>query len=252
MTAAAPQRRERPRTLVFSTAARTHVGEVRELNEDRFLDRSDVGLWAVADGMGGHDAGEVASALVVEVLGAVDSFGSGYAFLSDVRRRLEGANRELVSRARRLRPGAVIGATVVVLLAFDGHYACLWAGDSRAYRLRGSEFTRVTHDHSIVQQLIDSGALTEGRAVGHRKANVITRAVGVDERLEMDQRSAPILDGDVFLLCSDGLTGLLRDEEIAERLKAPSLDLAADELLALALARGAPDNVTLLLVRADG
>ena len=251
MSRTAPRRPQSGGALTFASVARSHVGEVRELNEDRVLDRPDLGLWAVADGMGGHEAGEVASAMVVEALAQVDQFGSGYAFLSDVCTRLEAVNRALVAQARTLGPGAVIGSTVVALLVFDGHYACAWAGDSRAYLLRDGALTRITHDHSLVQEMVDSGALAPAQAAGHRAGNVITRAVGVGE-LELERRHAAIAPGDLFLLCSDGLTGVLSDAEIAERLTAPTLDLAADELLALTLARGAPDNVSLVLVRAEG
>ena len=125
-----------PRLSVESTS-RTHVGKVRKLNEDSLLDRPAAGLWAVADGMGGHQAGDVASGMIVEQLERVDSFSSGYAFMADVRDTIGRVNRTLIARAASLAPGSVIGSTVVALLMYERHYACLWAGDSRGYLLRG-------------------------------------------------------------------------------------------------------------------
>ena len=237
--------------LVYESAGRTHVGAVRRLNEDRFCDRRDLGLWAVADGMGGHQAGEVASGLIVEALERVDDTSSGYAFLDDVRDSIQRVNRTLIARAAVMAPGSVIGSTVVALLAFGGYYACLWAGDSRGYLLRDGRFEQMTRDHSRMQELIDAGSLSRAEAKSYTRSNVITRAVGVTDRLALDMRQGPVEPGDVFLLCSDGLTGMLEDREIAAVLHNPSLDAAADMLIAQTLERGARDNVTVVLVRAS-
>lgn len=239
-----------PRVRSFQTACRTHVGLVRSLNEDRLLARPEVGLWAVADGMGGHQAGDVASLEVVEELLAIGRFSSGYAYLNAVRERLTSANADLLERAAKLAPGAVIGSTVVVLLAHEDHYACVWAGDSRVYLRRGGMLMRITHDHSLMQELIDTGALDEREARTRRISNVITRAVGAAPVLELAETHGDIRPGDVFLLCSDGLTGLVEDRELGDMLALDDLETAADRLLALTLERGAKDNVTLVLVRA--
>ena len=232
------------------SAARTDVGRVRQLNEDNFVDRTPAGLWAVADGMGGHSAGEIASGLIVESLGQVEAFSSGYAFLDEVRDRLHRVNRTLIARASLMAPGAVIGSTVVALLIFEGHYACLWAGDSRIYLLRDGGLEQVTRDHSMLQELLDSGTLQRSDARSFKKSNVITRAVGVADPLALDMRQGPVQAGDVFLLCSDGLHGMLDDSEIYEALTATtSLDDAADDLIRRTLERGARDNVTVVLVR---
>ena len=235
----------------FASTARTHTGG-RRLNEDRVLERPDIGLWAVADGMGGHMAGDVASNMVVEALGRVARFASGYAYLNDVAAQLQAVNREMLDGAGGGpgRPG-LMGSTVVALLAHEGYYACVWAGDSRAYLLRRGRLLRITHDHSLVQELVDSGALTADQARSHPRANVITRAVGVAHPLVLEKRHAPIEPGDIFLLCSDGLTGTMQDEEIEERLRRGDLANAADDLLGLALGRGARDNVSLVLVAAE-
>ncbi len=234
--------------LTYESTAVTHVGCVRELNEDNYLDRTDICLWAVADGMGGHEAGEVASGLLVESLNQVDATTSGYAFLDEVHASVQRVNRTLLARAAVMRPGAVIGSTIVILMAYEGHYACLWAGDSRAYIYRGGELEQITRDHSVVQELIDTGALTRTDAKTYRKQNVITRAVGVTDRLALDMHQGPIQKGDIFLLCSDGLTGMLDDEEIRRLLyEFPRAD-AATAMVSLAIARGAKDNLTLILI----
>ncbi len=239
-----------PRVRSFQTASRTHVGLSRSLNEDRFLARPEVGLWAVADGMGGHQAGDVASLRVVDALTNVGRFGSGYAYLNAVREGLVAANGDLIAHAATLSPGAVIGSTVAVLLAHEDHYACVWAGDSRIYLLRGGALMRVTRDHSLMQELIDTGALDEQEARNRRISNVITRAVGAAAKLELSETHGDIRPGDLFLLCSDGLTGLVEDHELGAMLAQDDLEVIADQLLALTLERGARDNVTLMLVRA--
>lgn len=237
--------------LIYRSTALTHVGRVRPGNEDSYLDRPEAGLWAVADGMGGHEAGEIASGLLVDALARVDARTSGYAFLDGIHAAVQQVNLDLRTRAAALRPGAVIGSTVVVLLASEGHYACLWAGDSRAYRLRDSKLEQVTHDHSVVQDLIDSGALSAAEARTSKTQNVITRAVGVAQGLSLDMRQGAIEPDDLFLLCSDGLTGMVSDDEIRRFLLDLPLAEAAQAMLDLALDRGGRDNITLVLVRME-
>lgn len=247
-----PAPRPRPSGIGLRSVARTHVGAVRTLNEDRYLERPDVRLWVVADGMGGHEAGDVAAGLIVETLAGVEPQSSGYAYLNVICDHLQAVNRELIERAAALSYGALIGSTVVALLAFEDHYACVWAGDSRIYLLRDGELIQLTHDHSAVQEMVDSGLLDADEAQGHQRSNIVTRAVGAGEPLELEVRHAAIQPGDQFLLCSDGLTGMVTDEEIRRVLQAMPPETAADGLLALALDRGARDNVTLVLVSAEG
>jgi len=240
------------RELGFVAVDRTHVGCVRKLNEDRVLSRTSLGLWAVADGMGGHQRGDLASTMIVDALVAIDPMDSGFAFLDNVQDVIQRVNRTLVAHARLSAPGTVIGSTVVVLLAFGGHYACLWAGDSRGYLLRGGRLEQITRDHSMVQEMIDSGALNRADAPAFGRSNVITRAVGVQDSLALDLHSGPIEGDDIFLLCSDGLTGMIDDHGIADILTtSQSLDGAADRLLDQALAHGGKDNVSFVLIRAD-
>jgi len=232
--------------LRLRSTARTHVGLVRTQNEDRVLERPEAGLWAVADGMGGLARGEVASGRIVEALQVLDGFASPYGWLNGVCQALQDVNRSLVAQAAA--GAGPMGSTVVALLIHEGHYACVWAGDSRAYRLRAAELQALTHDHSLVQALVDAGTISADEARSHRQAHVITRAVGDIETLRLDLGNGAVAPGDLFLLCSDGLTGRVRDEEIAGALMTDGLDAAADELLTLALARGGRDNISLVLV----
>ena len=229
----------------------SHVGHVREVNEDGWLARphlgSGCGLWAVADGMGGHQKGDAASALVVRALSEVAAPSAGHLFLEDVRDRLEGANADMRALAETLGPGAVVGCTVVALLIYGGHFLCLWAGDSRAYRLRDGAFGQLTRDHSVVQTLVDAGALTPEAARRHGQANVLTRALGCASEAPLGLTEGALAVGDRFLLCSDGLTNLVSDPEAARLLARAD---AAEALVALALERGAPDNVTAVVVEA--
>lgn len=234
---------------LFETVAITHVGLVRGHNEDAFLDRPDLGLWAVADGMGGLTAGEVASAHVVAALATIRPPGSAPAMVAAVRQSLAEANTELRALAAERGSDTTIGSTVAGLIIFGSDFACFWAGDSRVYRMRDGDMDRLTRDHSFVQDLIDGGHLSAALAEKHPYASVIERAVGVDDTLELDFVQSRCQPGDVFLMCSDGLTRMVADEEIEAVLARSDLPEAARLLLENVLERGAKDNVTIVLVR---
>ena len=234
--------------FAFRSVARSHAGLRRALNEDRVLEQPDAGLWAVADGMGGHRGGDVAAAQVVAALAQVQTRGSGYGRLTDLLRRVGAVNAELWGRRRA---GGPSGSTLVALLLHEAHYACLWAGDSRAYLLRDGVLSVITRDHSVVQDLIDAGRIAESSRRDHPETHVITRAVGARDALALDQRFAPVKAGDLFLLCTDGLTACVSEADMAGALRGGDLAASADRLIALALERGAPDNVSVVVVRAD-
>ncbi len=238
------------RAVKFESVTRTHVGCRRKINEDAVLSRPDLGIWAVADGMGGHDAGEVASALVVEVLSRVGVGRDLTARTARARLMLADAHAELVTLGERGPSQRTIGSTVVVLLADAQAFTCLWAGDSRAYRARGGAIVQLTRDHSLVQDLVEAGEIDPADAASHPNANIITRAVGANAALVLDAVGEPVLAGDVFLLASDGLTRLLSDDELLAGLQAPDLQAAADAFVATCLERGAPDNVSFVMLRA--
>lgn len=232
----------------FDCVSRTHVGLRRKVNEDSFMVRTERGLWAVADGMGGHEAGDVASAKVADALKSLPIVYSLDELTEAAIGALVAVNRELIHLARSVDSQRTIGSTVVGLAIADNEFRCFWAGDSRAYRLRGSRIERLSRDHSLVQDLVDAGMLSPEDAEAHPNANVVTRAVGVVEDLKVDTLSGDARPGDQFLLASDGLTRLVDDDEIAEELSTKHLEDAADSLIEMVLARGAPDNVSMVII----
>ena len=232
----------------FQSYAATHMGPVRQLNEDAYVNRPDLGIWAVADGAGGHHAGEVASAEVVSQLQSLEPGLSAGEVLVAVRGRLDAAHARLQADAARRGAGVTMATTVVVLLARGEHFACLWAGDSRAYLLRGQELTAVTRDHSLVQQLVDDGVLSAAEAEDHPQSNIITRAVGAGGNLlDVEKRTGRLMAGDRLLLCSDGLCKTLSDAQLAELLSGAG-DTSAERLVAAALAAKATDNITAVTI----
>lgn len=236
--------------MSFQSVARTHPGAVRPCNEDAVLERSEAGIWAVSDGMGGHAAGDVASILVIDSLKNLAPVGN-VTSLEAVCDALKQANRELYARGSSVSPDHTMGATVTVLGIDAKNFYCLWAGDSRLYRFRGGRLTQLTRDHRYIQALIDSGLLNEEQAANHPQRNVITRAVGVDADLTLDFCEGLIELGDVFLLMTDGVSGVCKDDELADILSRHVLAEAADRIVERCLQHGAPDNLSLVLVAAS-
>ena len=230
------------------SVARTHVGTVRRRNEDAVLERAEIGLWAVADGAGGHERGDFASSRIIAALRRVDPALSGLSLVEEVKGSLAEVNREVRAKAATIGPNALIGSTVAVLLIWGDQYCCLWAGDSRLYRMRASQLRQLTRDQSHVQDLVDRGEILPEAAASHPMANIVTNLIGAFDRLELEERHNRLEPGDILLLCSDGLSGTLRDTEIARILTGSPLAVAADGLIEQALARGARDNVSAVLV----
>ncbi len=234
-------------------AGRTHVGHVRESNEDSHFVAADLGLVVVADGMGGHAGGEVASAIVVESIqreirgiGAFANAAPALALTAAIRAandavRLEGEGKP----ALRGMGSTVVAALVIERVAHVAH-----AGDSRAYRVRKGGIERLTRDHSLVEEnLRENPGATKDDLDGVYR-HLVTRAVGASPVLEVDVVEVPCESGDVLIFCSDGLTGPVEDDMIAEIVSAsPSIDRAAEGLVEAALEGGGPDNVTVALVR---
>jgi len=236
--------------LRFTSHGLTHLGLVRQRNEDALLDRAEGGLWAVADGMGGHEAGDLASRMIVDALGAIEPPADLDDFVDAAAAELTSVDAALRQRAAMLGPGAVIASTVVVLLAKSGEFACLWAGDSRLYRWRAGTLQQLTVDHSKVQEMVDAGLLRPEEMAGHPLSHIVTRSIG-GGRLELGMLRDTLQPGDRFLLCSDGLTNMVADSEIARELGAATPGEAAERLLDLVLTRGAIDNVTIVVTLAE-
>jgi serine/threonine protein phosphatase PrpC len=233
--------------LAFRTAWVSDVGRVRELNEDSVLTKPEIGLWAVADGMGGYGGGDVASRAVVEALKALAPTASAALFLDAFEQKVVRVNSDLRALALA-RASEVVGTTLVALLVHSEHFACVWCGDSRAYLRRGGAVSQISRDHSEVQELIDQGLLDEEKAKTWPRRNVVTRALGATDKPELDLVDGRIYSGDRFLLCSDGLTTHVAQDEIAAMLSIANPQSAVDHLLALTLDRGATDNISIVVV----
>lgn len=233
----------------------TDQGRHRTINQDAFLDRPDLGIWAVADGMGGHRDGGRASQMLVEALAALPRPTLPNATLlgaaaDAVRGALTEVNRRLVEESKALG-GDVIGSTIVTLIVRGDHCGLLWVGDSRAYRLRDGAIARLTRDHTQVQALVDEGILTPEQAEHHPYSNVLARAIGAERNLEIDTRIEPLHPGDLYLLCSDGLDKELSDAQIGTLLTGTDPDGMAAALVRQACEAGGRDNVTAVVVRFD-
>ena len=236
------------RAGVWRDAGLSHVGKVRSRNEDALVQRPGDGLWAVADGMGGLERGDWAAELVAGALRHAVLHGRLEPDAEALAAAIQSANDAICRQSQA--QGAAIGSTVVGLLMHEARFAVLWAGDSRAYRLRGGVLVQLTRDHTQVQDRVDRGYMTPEEARTHPMAHVLTRAVGVTPTLELDALYGDVEAGDLFLLCSDGLHGVASDAEIADGLASGSPEESCARLLTLCLERGAPDNVTLAAVAA--
>jgi serine/threonine protein phosphatase PrpC len=233
----------------YVVGAVTHPGLVRKENEDGIAVHPHGALWAVADGMGGHANGRWAAQQVVAELSQTPLADSLDADCDSIADALADANAKIVAAATA--SGKTIGATVVALRIAGDRFACLWAGDSRIYRLRDGRLRQLTRDHSHVEQLVQAGIITAAEADKHPMANVITRAVGVAPDLALDVVEDEVAAEDIFLLCSDGLNKCLSDDEIAAIAATHPPGEACDALIAATLKRGAPDNVSIILVRCE-
>jgi len=235
-------------------AANTHVGMVRTGNEDAYLAEAtaDRGIYIVADGMGGHAAGEVASAMVVEMMSA--ALRASSMPLTELRTvavdAVRDANRAIFNRTIAEPDKHGMGTTLTTMVIGDGRYMIAHVGDSRAYRLRNGELTQITVDHSYVQEQVDAGYLTPEQARYHPFSNVITRCVGVASDVEPTIYEGELQDGDLYLLASDGLTGMVEDKGLQKILKdRKSPGPMVDALLWDANRAGGVDNITAVIIQ---
>jgi protein phosphatase len=233
----------------WTSAARTDIGLVRSRNEDCLLEHPARGLWAVADGMGGHAYGDVASRMVVAALDTLPAPGPAglQQSIAVALDHLRSVNGQLRAEAST-RKVSMMGSTVVVLLACRGEAAYLWAGDSRIYLYRNARLQQLTRDHSQAEEFKAYGAAL---GVGAPVSNGITRALGAADTIDIEHGTLQVRDGDLFLLCSDGLSNPVDEQGIAEALAAGDCRAAVDELITKALANGGRDNISVVVARAD-
>lgn len=228
-------------------SAQTHVGLRRKLNEDAILALPEANIWVVSDGMGGHEAGDYASQLITGTIATIPPEIPPRQRMEALRTALHQAHAAILQETER-RNAELIGATVASLMLADGHFAAIWAGDSRVYRLRDGEIRMLTTDHSYVATLVEQGRLTWDEAEQHPQSNQITRAVGVGEHLELDKVRGEIRRGDRFLLCSDGLSKYATFEILQQALATQPLETIVDYLIQIALRGGGADNISVIVV----
>ena len=228
-------------------AGASDVGRVRERNEDSYL--VDDPLFAVADGLGGHQGGEVASAVALETLGQAAAASDGEARIRDkLRDGVLDANRAVFERAAGDSALSGMGTTLTALVAGAGRFHLAHVGDSRAYLLRDGDLSPLTEDHTLVRKLVREGRLTPEEAEIHPQRSILTRALGIDDDVEVDQATVEIRPGDRLLLCSDGLTSMVPDDRIHELLSGQDPDTTCRALIEAANAAGGQDNVTVVVL----
>jgi serine/threonine protein phosphatase PrpC len=239
------------RPINWRSAQDRHIGLVRNINEDAILSMPQQLLWAVADGMGGHEAGYVASDMIVSSLDDLELDGSLNEIVNRVEDCLINVNHRVLEYAEIMLDGRMLGSTVVTLIIKGRVGICLWAGDSRLCRYRNRQLVQLSRDHSHVEEQVMRGRLTAEEAGAHPDANVITRAIGANSEIYIDINAFSVQLGDIFLLCSDGLSNKVSNKEIEEALANRHIDQAVDTLIHKALENGADDNVSVILVQGE-
>lgn len=239
-------------SLAWDDYGLTDPGKVRQVNQDAFWISGTSGgmkAWAVADGMGGYKGGEIASGQLVEMLGEIDPVTGIDRLGERIQQVVKQVNSNLIKLAVEMGTGPIGSTLIVLIVDEDGRGLCLWAGDSRLYRLRDQELEQISTDHSQVQGLLDYGIISEQEAENHPAANIITNAVGVDDRLFIDQKELDICVGDVYLLCSDGVNKELDNHAIRRALSQDDAEKIVTTVISGALANGGRDNITAVCVR---
>jgi protein phosphatase len=242
----------------MEVTSQTHEGMVRDHNEDSFLVDEELGLYVVCDGMGGHRAGDVASKLAVETVrdrlrqSLKGRHASEADLLAEVTSAIELANAEIRNAAAKNPDQKGMGTTIVMILARGDKAILAHVGDSRAYRWRAAEFAKMTQDHSLLQEQVGAGVLTNKEARFSHNRNLVTRALGVEPRVDVEAQQIDIRPGDIYLLCSDGLNTMVDDIDIYHTVRevGANLPLAGRCLMEIANDNGGHDNVTLVLMRA--
>lgn len=233
----------------WHSAGMSDTGLVRSHNEDAFIELPEQQVWLVADGIGGHDAGDLASRTVIEKVATMPLRHRLSDQIIELSSRIQSANTVLVAEGQRRGRDTLIGSTVAALLLDGRHAVCVWAGDSRIYRLRDGRLRQLTRDHRWVEDLVDRGMITRDDADHHPYANEITRAVGASETLDLAVEMHNLLPEDAYLICTDGLHSEVDEQEIADIVLRHRLGDACRALVAAAKRNGAHDNVTVIVVQ---
>jgi serine/threonine protein phosphatase PrpC len=244
---------EQKPSITLTSTGSSDQGRVRERNEDSFLCLPRQNLWVVADGMGGHDAGDFASQTITRQAAKFTSQATLDSSILLLEENIIHSNELIREKSSKMGEQATVGSTVAALYVWDHLALVLWAGDSRVYLLRNGQLYRLTEDHSYVEELVKMGKLTEGEAEHHPAANVVLNAVGIQAELTVDMDYYEIMQDDLFILCSDGLFKDLPESRIAEVIEASesSLDDQCRLLIDAALDAGGSDNCTVILVKAQ-
>lgn len=239
------------RPIHWSSVEHTNAGMVREINEDSIVSLPEVQLWAVADGMGGYEAGDAASDMIVKSLAQVTKKSSLNEIVNCVEDNLIDVNHRILEYADIMLDGRTLGSTVVTLIIQGRTGICLWVGDSRLYRYRNNQLLQLSRDHSQVEELVLQGFISVEEAENHPDSNVITRAIGASPDVYVDINVFTAQLGDVFLLCSDGLYNMVSKEEIVSAISDFPINEAVDVLIKKSLDNGASDNVSVILVKGE-
>ena len=235
--------------LQFASTEVTHAGSVREVNEDSVLSKKESGLWVVADGMGGYEAGDVASKMLVDALDQITLGDSITSNIENIEQTVLDVNQQIIEHSNLVFEGRVFGSTVVLVYLYENLGFVFWAGDSRLYRLRDNVLNKITRDHSQLQEMLDSNLLLPEEIENYPDHNIITRAVGAEETLMLDFLAFKIKENDKFLLCSDGLYNAVNDNQVQTILNNGSIHLNSKQLIETALEHGASDNVSFILIQ---
>jgi len=231
----------------WKSASLSDIGLVRKINEDACVELPDSGVWVVADGMGGHERGDLASRTLVDAVSDIKPAEHLSELVKQLRDRLQYANRWLREEGKR-RGGSLVGTTVAALILHGRHSVCLWAGDSRVYRFRHGVLRQLTQDHRWVEEYVARGLMTREAADQHPLAHEITRAVGVEDELELSMEVRDLAGADKFLLCSDGLYGEVSTLDVSRLLEKDDLGQTCHAMVDLAKENGADDNVTVIVI----
>jgi len=235
-------------TEKIETSSMTHTGSIRKKNEDALMAMPTSGLWAVADGMGGHEAGDYASQCIIGHLYQAGLAFNGKNLVDRIPDILRAANQEIYDYAKQRHEESIVGSTVTLMIMEGEKYHCFWSGDSRCYLLRENSIQPVTQDHTEAMELFDQGLINAEDVETCPESNVLTQAIGIDEEPFIDYTQDYIYEGDRFLLCTDGITKVFPDQKLQTMLQQKNIDKVNQEFLGEALEAGAPDNLSSIII----